>query len=841
MRKILSLVLAVVLMASVSVAQKGNQNDGTLKGIKSYAAPYSSTKAETAVLSYCNDVITTILGNANGFSTNAFVYFPAADFSANVGETIYKMSVGVGGATDLTSFSICIWTDTTGHGATPAYEQVVTGLVDGWNEIYLATPYVLGTDDIFIGYRMATSGYSLGCDDAADATGYGDMLQDPTSGAITHLGSIGTPPFGDLSLKAHVGSLSAIEGELVSVNTPAMLNAGMVDITGTVKNNGSAPITSYDVTYTLNGGAASAVYSVTGANILIGETADFTHDVPADMSTPDTYTVVATIANINGGTDSDLTNNSATKDVVTVANFVQKKALHEVLTSSTCGPCAAANPAIDAVVYENNEDKSTLIKYQVSWPLPGDPYNNQESQDRVDYYGTTGVPDFKVDGINTESGANYTQAKLDGYVVNSAKATIVGTATYVGSSVSVDIDFTATDALAGNLVAQIAVIEKRTVNNVGNNGETEFNNVMMKFIPTTSGNTLLDFADGDVQNVTGTVDMSTTFMEEATDLRVVAWIQDNTTLEVFQSEYIEVTSTAIDASVSAVTAPMSPAVCGGLTTTEDVTITIENAGFADISNFTVGYTVNGGTAVEETYTGTIAIGGSASYTFTAQADLSASSLHTVNAYAALTGDANASNDATEIVLSNGSIPVVINIVTDQYGTETTWSLIDEATGNTVLTGGPYNNTDQEAHTAQFCALPDQCFEFTINDAYGDGMCCTYGIGSYEVLFDGVSMVTGGEFADSETTTGLCTQPDGINNLNNNAFNIYPNPSTGLVNIVGVEGAQVIVYNMLGSVVYSNAKASASTTVDLSSFNAGNYIVKVINNEEVTTQKVVLTK
>lgn len=82
---------------------------------------------------------------------------------------------------------------------------------------------------------------------------------------------------------------------------------------------------------------------------------------------------------------------------------------------------------------------------------------------------------------------------------------------------------------------------------------------------------------------------------------------------------------------------------------------------------------------------------------------------------------------------------------------------------------------------------------------------------------------------------------GIAKVKNANFNIYPNPTTGLVKVEGVEGAQVIVYNMIGEVVYNVANAAATTTMDLSSLNAGNYIVKVINNNEVSTQKIVLTK
>lgn len=81
----------------------------------------------------------------------------------------------------------------------------------------------------------------------------------------------------------------------------------------------------------------------------------------------------------------------------------------------------------------------------------------------------------------------------------------------------------------------------------------------------------------------------------------------------------------------------------------------------------------------------------------------------------------------------------------------------------------------------------------------------------------------------------------VNDTKNTNFKIYPNPTVGLIKIEGVEGAQVLVYNMVGELVYSNANAVAITTIDMSSLQAGNYMVKVINNNEVSTQKIVLTK
>merc|ERR1712032_1346912 len=44
------------------------------------------------------------------------------------------------------------------------------------------------------------------------------------------------------------------------------------------------------------------------------------------------------------------------------------------------------------------------------------------------------------------------------------------------------------------------------------------------------------------------------------------------------------------------------------------------------------------------------------------------------------------------------------------------------------------------------------FEFTMNDSYGDGICCSYGEGSYSVLRQGTVEVSGGQFGGTETTS-----------------------------------------------------------------------------------------
>jgi hypothetical protein len=67
-------------------------------------------------------------------------------------------------------------------------------------------------------------------------------------------------------------------------------------------------------------------------------------------------------------------------------------------------------------------------------------------------------------------------------------------------------------------------------------------------------------------------------------------------------------------------------------------------------------------------------------------------------------------------------------------------------------------------------LPYGCYTLTVNDSYGDGICCAYGTGSFELTSGGTVLASGGEFAsttsanfclDAPSTPG-CTDPTAIN-------------------------------------------------------------------------------
>lgn len=95
--------------------------------------------------------------------------------------------------------------------------------------------------------------------------------------------------------------------------------------------------------------------------------------------------------------------------------------------------------------------------------------------------------------------------------------------------------------------------------------------------------------------------------------------------------------------------------------------------------------------------------------------------------------------------------VTVNITFDRYAREVSWQLNDE-NGTAVLSGGGYTNAQNSTTITQTTCLPVGCYDFIINDSYGDGICCSYGQGSYSVTDTlGTVLASGGNYTDSETT------------------------------------------------------------------------------------------
>ena len=105
--------------------------------------------------------------------------------------------------------------------------------------------------------------------------------------------------------------------------------------------------------------------------------------------------------------------------------------------------------------------------------------------------------------------------------------------------------------------------------------------------------------------------------------------------------------------------------------------------------------------------------------------------------------------------NDNEVTVTINL--DNYPGETTWD-IKNGGGTVIASGGPYSGAGSTVVSDE--CLVDGCYDFTIYDSYGDGICCGYGNGSYEVTNGATVLASGGEFAFSETTN-FCLGGGGI--------------------------------------------------------------------------------
>jgi hypothetical protein len=108
--------------------------------------------------------------------------------------------------------------------------------------------------------------------------------------------------------------------------------------------------------------------------------------------------------------------------------------------------------------------------------------------------------------------------------------------------------------------------------------------------------------------------------------------------------------------------------------------------------------------------------------------------------------------------SNGSCElnsVTFELTLDDFGSETTWELEDDF-GNIIAVGGPYEDGQSGSIEIEDLCLDTGCYTFYIYDAWGDGICCDYGFGSYVIYEeDGFVLVESDGYFGSYEISSFC--------------------------------------------------------------------------------------
>ena len=514
--------------------------------------------------------------------------------------------------------------------------------------------------------------------------------------------------------------------------------------------------------------------------------------------------------------------------------------LLESFTNTGCGPCAQYNPAMDALI-ANNAGKIAAIKYHVNWPSSNDPmflHNTGENSARTSYYGVNSVPHVVIDGNRfSDNPGNLNQSIINQlsvlespmemrltYEVDEVKNIIT---VYVMGRASVD--------LTGSLKLYVGVIEKEIhfTSAPGPNGERDFYSVMKKMLPTSTGTVLAEMAAGDYFTYTFTWELANIYNMDQLD--AIAWVQNTGTKEVYQackSSQDFAPFYANEACVSGLS-NIKSVTCSGVETPK---VVLSNYGSNTLTSTDLEVFVNGELINTVSWNGNLPCLASETVdlgeiTFPVEdQNLLEVKLTNVNGEV----DEAPANDVTSFTIA-GSPDIVgktlkLTVRTDANPEETTWKVTHLGTGEVGLEGGPYD-TPNHNYTETLVITGDGCYDFTIYDAGGNGLT---GSGIYGLKAGSTTVFSGKSFKDSESNEFSYEVTADVEETLNATTAIYPNPTTGIVNIESDGEQMVTIYNMAGQRVYEGM-SSGNLQIDMKAYGTGIYAIQV--GEE--TQRVVV--
>lgn len=215
-------------------------------------------------------------------------------------------------------------------------------------------------------------------------------------------------------------------------------------------------------------------------------------------------------------------------------------------------------------------------------------------------------------------------------------------------------------------------------------------------------------------------------------------------------------------------------------------------------------------------------------------------------------DDDASNNTLSQLINTAPVSstsnVTVNIVTDKYGSETTWRL-ENSSGTTVASGGPYTDMfisgEYPQPAVNATLVNGECYTIRVMDSNHNGMDYGTGQGSFTVK-DGNNniLATGGNFTDETFRRFRGSGTAGIEEEVIASMNVFPNPASSMIHVVFEaenKDYSVSVLDLQGRVVltdqYSNLTGSQSIEIPVLGLKAGNYFVRVASGGG-TTQRMV---
>ena len=278
--------------------------------------------------------------------------------------------------------------------------------------------------------------------------------------------------------------------------------------------------------------------------------------------------------------------------------------------------------------------------------------------------------------------------------------------------------------------------------------------------------------DNNVDDYYGRFDVSYPFISE--------WLGDCDTLDLLDPGYT-VPVIQNDAAITSIS-NVGTNICGDSAVAPNVTL--KNNGAAFMQTVSISYWIIGGASNIVPWVGNLAPNQTVNVSLPAIAISTGPQtlvVGTLQPNGQLDGNSADNNDTLEFVANTPAEEVILSLSPDDYGQDITWELSNDL-GTVLYQGGPYADGDTTTIEREFC-LGEDCYVFTINDEFGDGICCTEGNGQYTIEGGFTAYVeSDGDYGFGETQE-FCIAGVGVPEpAGSIGFQLWPNPSNGNVNI-----------------------------------------------------------
>jgi hypothetical protein len=443
-------------------------------------------------------------------------------------------------------------------------------------------------------------------------------------------------------------------------------------------------------------------------------------------------------------------------------------------------------------------------------------------------------------------------------------------------TVNVEVYYTGSSPVATNNLT-VMLLENNVVgpqSNYGNYNPTQINadgtynhqHMLRKVLNTSAmGEVLSTTTSGTLVQKQYTYTIPAQFVNNTPqlgNLELVAFVAESNT-EIISGAYGPITLSGFayskDAQVQTVTSEAT--VCAGVLNPKT---RIYNNGSSTITSANITYNVNGGTNSNYTFNGSIPPATSLEITLPT-ITFTPTTTNTLNVTVGNVNgaaDQNAANNTlakSAILLTtliDQSSFMTMDFTQDQYGSECTWKLYDEAANTIVAQDGPWTDLSASGillHSKSFNVSPNKCYRLDVADAYGDGVNSGTGVGGYKLYGQGTTplITSNGQYGKGESRwfkTASSLSVDKINGLSE--LTVYPNPAKDMAKLnFSLEKASnltIAVYDQLGQLVQtvSNNQFNAGVnTIEINTIalNTGIYSIRIDAENGTLTQRISVIK